>query len=118
MEEFFYGMAWGSDLRIPADRIMISAASFWNPKRNRFDMPNIHSTPKKIIVDSGGFICQQKWDDFPYSVGTYTDFCNDFIAEHPQTTAVAVMDLPCEPDVNRAAFFLEYREDKSDDKEH
>ncbi len=64
MEKFFYGIAWGSDLKIPADRMMISAASFWNPKKKEFVMPNIQSEPTEIIFDSGGFVCMQKWGGY------------------------------------------------------
>lgn len=104
MEKFLYGMSWGNDLRIPADRIMISAASFWDPKKKEFVLPNLLSNPVEIGLDCGGFVCQQKWDGFPYSVQEYTNYADEFIEAFPQTSFVSVMDLPCEPDVNRGTF--------------
>jgi len=100
---FYYGIGFGNDLKIPAKHILISASSCWKKFKNgyRFVIPDILSNPEEIWIDSGGFTCFTKWHDYPWSVVEYVDFILRFCQRYPQVKYASVMDLPCEPSIER-----------------
>ena len=104
LDIFYYGIGWGNDLKIPADHILISASACWKKYRGgyRFEVPNILSEPITIWLDSGGYTCFTKWKDYPWTVEQYVNFVRLFCIRYPQTEYVSVLDLPCEPLVNRS----------------
>lgn len=105
MDRFYYGIGFGNDLKIPAKHILISASSCWKKFKSgyRFVVPEILSNPETIWIDSGGFTCFTKWADYPWTVAEYVYFVLEFCQRYPQVEYVSVMDLPCEPQVERVA---------------
>ncbi len=103
LNRFYYGIGWGNDLKIPAEHILISASSCWKKIKGeyQFIVPEILSNPSSIWIDSGGFTCFTKWADYPWSVAEYVHFVLSFCQRYPQVEYVSVMDLPCEPMVER-----------------
>lgn len=103
MEQFYYGIGFGNDLKIPAKHILISASSCWKKIRGIYKLvvPIILSNPEEIWIDSGGFTCFTKWTDYPWTVAEYVYFILEFCQRYPQVKYVSVMDLPCEPTVKR-----------------
>ena len=103
MQTFYYGIGFGNDLKIPAKDILISASSCWKKVKGKwqFVVPVILSDPTSIWIDSGGFTCFTKWANYPWSVAEYVHFVLRFCVQYPQVKYVSVMDLPCEPSINR-----------------
>jgi hypothetical protein len=104
MKTFYYGIGFGNDLKIPARHILISTSSCWKKVGGYYKLavPKILSNPESIWIDSGGFTCFTKWSDYPWTVTEYVDFIRRFCQQYPQVKYVSVMDLPCEPSVDRS----------------
>lgn len=98
MNKFYYGISWGSDVGIPADRMLISAASMYS--RKKFRIIDLKHSPKEIMLDWGGFSWFSKHNSYPFSTNEYWEFVKDFVSVYPQTTYVAMMDYPCGPLIN------------------
>jgi hypothetical protein len=102
MEKFYYGIGFGNELKLPAKHILISASGCWRKGKNyEFVVPEITSTPESIWIDSGGFTYFSRQRDYPWTVEQYVAFVKEFCKKYPQVEYVTVMDLPCEPGVNR-----------------
>lgn len=75
--------------------ILISAGSLWSKKRRKLIRRKIPKC-KKFFLDSGGFSLLNKYGDYPFSVRDYISLIKYYRSHY-----AAVMDYPCEPDINR-----------------
>lgn len=65
---------------------------------------------RKFFLDSGGFSLLNKYGDYPFSVKDYVS-----LIKHYRPHYAAVMDYPCEPEINRKNYlgklgFIELKE--------
>lgn len=102
VEKVFFALEGsGTDKKIDWPYVLISAATLWAGKRFKQFKP--HRNVKEIFLDSGGF-------SFFYRSGDYEFYPAQFIrlARKINADYVAVMDYPCEPDVNRSKLRTNY----------
>jgi hypothetical protein len=104
VERFYYVPDWQSGLHIPAENVLISAATLWHKTRKKFTNPNfLPRTTKRIFIDSGGFTFLTKWEKYPFTIDEFIDFLG-ILQEKQPIEQVAILDYPCEPDVNRSEY--------------
>lgn len=75
--------------------ILVSAGSLWWAKRMKFVRRRIPKC-RKFFLDSGGFSLLNKYGDYPFSIEDYVN-----LIKHYRPHYAAIMDYPCEPDINR-----------------
>lgn len=101
MKRFYYVADWGSEKYLFAENILCSAASAWkadNKFRNKqFIFP---PTIERLFIDSGGFGVHKRFGEYPYSLDQYLEYVN-YMMDHWPVKEVAILDYPCEPEVNR-----------------
>jgi hypothetical protein len=81
------------------ENILISAGGLWWPNRGKFVRRKVPPYSGKFFLDSGGFSLLSRFGDYPFSVFEYYE-----LVKHYQPNFAAIMDYPCEPDVNRDRF--------------
>jgi len=102
VEKVFFALdGSGMDKKIDWPYVLISAATLWTGKRFKPFRP--HENVREVFLDSGGF-------SFFYRSGDYEFYPAQFIrlARRINADYVAVMDYPCEPDVNRSKLRTNY----------
>jgi hypothetical protein len=99
MKHFYYAADWGFGAYAFVPNVLVSIGTMFKKKFtiNRSMIPN---SVKRLFLDSGGYSFFTKWGKYPFSVEEYVSFVNTIVNEFP-VTEVAIMDYPCEPDVNR-----------------
>lgn len=100
MKRFYYVADWGCKNYLFAENILCSAATVWQKGKWRKDTFTFAPTIKRLFIDSGGFGMHKKWGKYPFTVVQYIDYVHHMMDKWP-VTEVAVLDYPCEPEVNR-----------------
>jgi len=103
VEKVFFALdGSGVDKKIEYPYVLISAATLWNGRK--FKSFNTHHSVKEIFLDSGGFSFFNKFGDYEFDFNQFIHLARKINADY-----VAVMDYPCEPEVNRSRLRTNYK---------
>jgi hypothetical protein len=106
--KFYLGFDWSKKRRENNTHpyAFLSAAVTWSYNHGRGLVPfKFSDQTKEIFLDSGGASLFEQYSDYPFSLDAFVQWIKAMQETNDNKVKyVAILDYPCEPEINRKAF--------------
>jgi hypothetical protein len=106
--KFYLGFDWSKKRRESNTHpyAFLSAAVTWSYNHKKGLVPfKFSDQTEEIFLDSGGASLFEQYSDYPFSLDAFVQWINAMQETNDNKVKyVAILDYPCEPEINRKAF--------------